>query len=65
MRRAAERGVDWWVHRIAASESYQTDPHTVRHVWYYRDQLEAHKALDALDEVRALHRPDPPKRRGA
>lgn len=53
--------MDWWVHRIAASEHYQTDPHTVRYVWYYSDQVEAHKALDALDAVKMLHRPDPPK----
>lgn len=55
--------MDWWVHRIAASEHYQTDPHQVRYVWYYRDQVEAHKALDALDEIRAVSRPDLPKGR--
>jgi len=53
--------VDWWVQRLATAEQYSTDPHRVRYEWTYADQLEAHKALDALDAVRALYRPDPPK----
>ena len=61
MSRAGAGGVDWWVHRLAASEYYATTPHEVRYVWSYYDQVEAHMALDALDDVKALYRPDPPK----
>lgn len=54
--------MDWWVYRLATSERFSTDPHTVRNVWSYAEQVEAHKALDALDAIRVLNRPPLPKR---
>jgi hypothetical protein len=56
-QRAAERGVNWWEMRLATSDHFATDPNSVRQ-WSFRDQVESHMALDALDEVRALYRPD-------
>lgn len=57
--RAGLGGVDWWVQRLATSDRYQTDPHRVRYVWTYAEQLEAHRTLDALDAVQQLYRPPP------
>lgn len=63
MNRAAARGVDWWVARLATSGDFQTDPHRVRYDWSFREQVEAHLTLDALEEIRDLHRPDPPEKK--
>lgn len=52
-----------WVQRIATSGRYSDGLMAVRYEWSFADQLEAHVMLDALDEIRALQRPDPPKKR--
>lgn len=51
--------------RICTSEDYRgTAPHEVREAWPFSDVLEAHMTLDALDEVRAIYRPEPQKQGG-
>ena len=50
--------------RIATSRHYAATPPDIRYRWPYRDQLEAHKTLDALDRVDLINRPDLPKKRG-
>jgi hypothetical protein len=53
--------VDWWTQRIVTSEDYRgTSPRAVREEWSFADVLEAHMTLDALEEIRAIARPDPP-----
>jgi hypothetical protein len=42
--------------RLATSDHFATDPHRVGR-WSFREQLDSHLALDALDEVRAIARP--------
>ena len=49
--------------RLATAPEFATNPRDVA-LWSFRDQLEAHIALDALGDVKDLYRPDPPKHRG-
>ena len=61
-REAALSGVDWWVMRIVLSEHLHASLPDVAREWSYLDQLHAHKALDCMDDVRDITRPEPPKR---
>ena len=41
--------VDWFFHRIAASESYSSGLHEIREEWNFEDVLQAHDVLDAME----------------
>lgn len=64
MQRAARDGVNWWVMRIVVSEHFTDTFQAVSQGWSFADQVHAHKTLDALDDIAAEGRPDPPKTRG-
>lgn len=61
MVQAARDGVDWWVMRIVVSEHFSDSFLAVSREWSFADQVHAHKTLDAIDDARALARPDPPR----
>ena len=48
--------------RLATATEFSTTPRDVA-LWSFRDQLESHMTLDALEAVKDLYRPDPPKHR--
>lgn len=56
---AAERGVDWWLWRVATDPRLPDGWDQVRR-WSFADVLDAHLVLDALTESEAALRPDPP-----
>jgi hypothetical protein len=58
---AAKDGVDWWTMRIATSPHYSDTLEAVEERWSFARLVHAHKTLDALDDITAAQRPDPPK----
>ncbi len=45
--------------RIATSHDISDGLFDVRYRWSFRDLLEAHHALDAIEEIRETLQPDP------
>jgi len=43
--------VDWWVHRIAASERYSSGLIEIQTQWSLDDLLDAWLVLDAYDKI--------------
>ena len=48
--------MNWWIQRIAVSDSYSADPHTIRCGWSFADVFEAHATLDAVEDMREFWR---------
>lgn len=40
------------MHRLQLSDEYRDTPTAIRHVWAFRDVIEAHQMLDFLDAER-------------
>lgn len=62
--------MNWWVWRLVLSEDIPDGLIAIRSQWSFRDTLEGHLALDALDEGRESARkaaekktPKPARRR--
>ena len=48
--------MNWWIWRLVASDFLTDGLSEIRHAWTFPDTLEAHLALDALEEVRDYYR---------
>jgi hypothetical protein len=57
IRRAAQRGVDWFVWRVVTHERVPDGLAAIRE-WSFADLVDAHHALDAIEalEPRAVER---------
>jgi len=51
--------------RIVTSDRFTDTYSAVAESWSFRDQVHAHKTLDALDDIAAEGRPDPPRGGGS
>lgn len=56
-------GVDWWVHRIAASERYSASLVEIETQWSMVDLQTAHYVEDAIDAAQAKAYKDAQRKR--
>ena len=43
--------MNWWIWRIVSDQRIPAGLHEVSYQWSFGDLLEAHRMLDALDEI--------------
>lgn len=59
MSLALPDGIDWWIHRIAASERYSASLIEIETMWSMADVQAAHYVEDAIEAAIAQAAPKP------
>jgi len=57
VKQTAQRGVDWFLWRLATSSDIPEGIVEIRRSYSFRDALHAHLVLDALRDIRRRARP--------